>query len=148
VNEDGVTGGVPVTVTENILPLHNGSAQILLISKVPVVGGVGVTVVLPSGHVSATAQADCSWLLLAVAVLVILFVLSAVALELELLSAEFVFVFMFVFGSRYPPLKSDFLYAKEFCIIGNIDVAPTTSMDVIAATIRMPLIVWFVFFSQ
>jgi hypothetical protein len=32
-------------------------------------------------------------------------------------------------------LKSDFLCAKEFCIIGIIDV-PTTSIDVIATTIR------------
>ena len=52
-------------------------------------GGVTVTAVLPSGHVTATAQADCSWLLLAVAELLILFVLSAVALEL--LSAVLVF---------------------------------------------------------
>ena len=96
---------------------------------------------------TATAQADCSWLLLAVAELVILFVFSAVALELELLSAEFVFVFVFVFGSRSVPLKSDFLYAKEFCIIGTM-VAPTTSIDVIAATIMIPLIVWFIFISQ
>ena len=77
-----------------------------------------------------------------------LFVFSAVALELELLSAEFVFVFMFVFGSRSAPLNSDFLCAKEFCIIGIILVAPKTSIDIIAATIRIPLIVWFIFFSQ
>ena len=102
---------------------------------------------LPSGQVTATAQAFWFWLLLAVAVLVMLFVLSAVALELELLSAEFVFVFMFVFGSRSAPLKSDLLLAKEFCITGTI-VAPTTSSDAIAATIRIPLIVWFIFLSQ
>jgi hypothetical protein len=103
--------------------------------------------VLPSGQVTATAQAFWFWLLLAVAVLSILFVLSAVALELELLSAKFVFVFVFVFGSRSAPLKSDFLCAKLFCIIGNID-APTTSIDVIATTIMILLIVWFIFFSQ
>jgi hypothetical protein len=71
-----------------------------------------------------------------------LFVLSAVALELELLSAEFVFVF--VFGSRSAPLKSDLLLAKEFCIIGIIVVAPTTSIDIIAIIIRIPLTVWFI----
>ena len=76
-----------------------------------------------------------------------MFVLSAVELELELLSAEFVFVFMFVFGSRSAPLKSCFLLAKEFCIIGIV-VAPKTSIDVIAATIMIPLIVWFIFFSH
>ena len=74
-----------------------------------------------------------------------LFVLSAVALEVEVLSAEFVFVFVFVLLSAC--LSSDFLCAKEFCIIGTI-VAPTTSIDVIAATIRIPLIVWFILFSQ
>jgi hypothetical protein len=47
------------------------------------VGGASVTVVLPSGQVTATAQTDCSWPLLAVAVLLILFVFSAVAVELE-----------------------------------------------------------------
>ena len=75
-----------------------------------------------------------------------LFVFSAVALELEVLSAEFVFVFVFVSRSAF--LKSDFLYAKEFCIIGSIVVAPTTRIDVITATIMIPLIVWFIFFSQ
>jgi hypothetical protein len=90
--------------------------------------------------VSAIAQAFWFWLLVAVAVLSILFVLSAVALELELLSAEFVFVLLSF-------LKSDFLLAKEFCIIGTID-APKTSIDVIAATIRIPLIVWFISISQ
>jgi hypothetical protein len=54
----------------------------------------------------------------------------------------------FVFGSRSARLESDFLLAKEFCIIGNIVVAPTTSIDVIATTIMMPLIVSFIFFSQ
>jgi hypothetical protein len=44
-------------------------------------------------------------------------------------------------------LKSDFFFAKEFCIIGII-LAPKTSIDAIAATIRIPLIVWFIFFSQ
>jgi hypothetical protein len=42
-------------------------------------------------------------------------------------------------------LKSGFLLAKEFCIIGII-LAPKTSIDAIAATIRIPLIVWFIFF--
>jgi hypothetical protein len=93
------------------------------------VGG-GVTVVLPSGQVTATARASWSWLLLAVAVLLMLFVLDAVASELELLSAVFVFEFVFV------------LLAEAFCIIGII-LAPTTSIDVIAATIRIPLFVWF-----
>jgi hypothetical protein len=72
-----------------------------------------------------------------------LFVLDAVALELELLSAEFVFVFVFVF----PPdclSSADFLCAKEFCITGTI-LNPTTSIDVIAASITIPLIVWFIF---
>ena len=64
--------------------VSHSKVQTLVISKVPVAGGV--TVVLPSGQVTATAQADCSWLLLAVAVLVILFVLSAVAVESESLS--------------------------------------------------------------
>ena len=95
---------------------------------------------------SATAQAFWFWLLLAVAVLVMLFVLVAVALELEVLSAEFVFVFMFVWRSA--PLKSDFLLAKEFCIIGNILVIPTTSIDVITTTRMILLIVWFIFLSQ
>jgi hypothetical protein len=94
------------------------------------VGGVSdVTVVLPSGQVIATAQASCSWLLLAVAVLLISFVLSAAALELESLVAVFVFEFVFV------------LLAEAFCIIGNILVAPTTSIDVIATTIMILLIV-------
>jgi hypothetical protein len=65
-----------------------------------------------------------------------LFVLDAVAAELELLSAEFVFVFVFV------------LLAEAFCTNGIIVVAPTTSIDVIAAAIRIPLIVWFIFLSQ
>lgn len=56
------------------------------------VGGVSVRVVLPSGQVTATAQASCSWL--AVAVLLMSFVLDAVASELELLSAVFVFEFV------------------------------------------------------
>jgi hypothetical protein len=47
------------------------------------VGGVDVTVVLPSGQVTVTAQAE----------LLILFVFSAVALELELLSAEVILIF-------------------------------------------------------
>jgi hypothetical protein len=143
VNEDAMLFPVN-TVMENITPEQGPVRHSLVISKVPVVGGV--TVVLPSGQVTATAQAFWFWLLLAVAVLSILFVLSAVAVELEVLSAEFVFVFVFVFGSA--PLKSDFLCAKEFCIIGNIVVAPTTSIDVIATTIRKPLIVWFIFLSQ
>jgi hypothetical protein len=44
-------------------------------------------------------------------------------------------------------LKSGFLLAKEFCIIGII-LAPKTSINAIAVTIRIPLIVWFIFFSQ
>jgi hypothetical protein len=43
----------------------------------------GVTVVLPLGQVTVTAQAE----------LLILFVFSAVALELELLSAEVILIF-------------------------------------------------------
>jgi hypothetical protein len=34
--------------------------------------------------------------------------------------------------------------AKEFCIIGIIDVAPTISIDVIATTIMIPLIMWLI----
>jgi hypothetical protein len=45
------------------------------------VGGASVTVVLPSGQVTAIAQADCDWAWLAVAELVILFVLSAVSVQ-------------------------------------------------------------------
>jgi hypothetical protein len=101
--------------------------QSLKINKVPVVG-VDVTVVLPLGQVlTVTVQAE----------LLILFVLDAVEVELEVLSAVFVFVFVFVSRS-----------AKEFCIIGTIVVAPRSSIDVIAATIQIPLIVWFIFFSQ
>ena len=41
----------------NVMPGQGlDSEQSLVISKVPVVGGGGVTVVLPSGHVTATAQ--------------------------------------------------------------------------------------------
>jgi hypothetical protein len=36
--------------------------------------------------------------------------------------------------------------AKEFCIIGNIDVAPTISSDDIATTITIPLIMWFIIY--
>jgi hypothetical protein len=68
------------------------------------------------------------------------YVLDAVALELEVLSAEFVFVLL----SRSAFLKSCFLLAKEFCIIGTIVVAPTTSIDVITAAIMIALIVWFI----
>jgi hypothetical protein len=89
--------------------------QILLIIKVPVVGGCGcggdITLVLPSGQVTATAQA--------------------------------MFVFMFVSRSF---LKSDFLLAKLFCIIGTILVVPTTSIDVNAITIMIPLVVWFIIY--
>jgi hypothetical protein len=35
------------------------TSQIFVIIRVPVAGGV--TVVLPSGQVTATAQADCDW---------------------------------------------------------------------------------------
>jgi hypothetical protein len=117
---------LPVTFIKKWPQLFRHS---FVITRVPVVGvGVGVclTVLLPSGQVlTVTVQA----------VLLILFVLDPVTLELEVLSAEFVFVFV---------LRS----AKEFCIIGTIDV-PTTSIDVIAATTTMiPLIVWFIFFSQ
>jgi hypothetical protein len=45
-------------------------------------------------------------------------------------------------------LKSDFLLANEFCIIGTVVVAPKTSTDVITTTIMIPLIVWFIFFNQ
>jgi hypothetical protein len=55
--------------------------QSLRIPKVPVVDDV--TVVLPLGQVTVTAQAE----------LLILFVFSAVALELELLSAEVILIF-------------------------------------------------------
>jgi hypothetical protein len=51
------------------------------------------------------------------------------------LVAVFVFEFVFV------------LLAEAFCIIGTI-VAPTTSIDAIAATIMIPLNVWFIFLSQ
>ena len=138
---------MPVTVMVNGWPsqVERSTPHVLVIVKVPVVGGV--TVVLPSGQVTATAQAFWFWLLLAVAVLSILLVFSAVASELEVLSAEFVFVFVFVFGSRSAPLKSCFLLAKEFCISGIV-VAPKTSIDVITTTIMMLLIVWFIFFSQ
>jgi hypothetical protein len=67
--------------------------------------------------------------------LIMLFVLDAVAVGLESLVAEFVFVFVFV------------LLAEAFCIIGII-VAPKTRIDVIAATIMIPLIVWFISISQ
>jgi hypothetical protein len=43
VNEDGVTGLVPVTVTENEVPTQDGK-QLLVINKVPGIGGVGVGV--------------------------------------------------------------------------------------------------------
>jgi hypothetical protein len=46
---------------------------------------------------------------------------------------------------NYPDNMSKCL--KVCSIIGTI-LNPTTSIDVIAATIRMPLIVWFIFFSQ
>jgi hypothetical protein len=74
------------------------------------------------------------------------FVLDAVASESELLVAEFVFVFVFVL---LPDCLSsdDFLCAKEFCITGTI-LNPTTSIDVIAASITIPLIVWFIFISH
>jgi hypothetical protein len=55
------------------------------------------------------------------------------------------FVFMFVSCSF---LKSDFLCAKEFCIIGTkLVAAPTNSIDVITTTIMTPLIVWFTIYS-
>src|ERR671926_914508 len=118
---------------ENVTPGHGGK-QTLKIVKTPEFGSVSVGVgvgVLPLGQVlTATVQAK----------LLILFVFSDVAVEVELLSAEFVFVFVFVL------LSADRLLAKEFCIIGTI-LAPTTSIDVITATIRIPLIVWFIFFS-
>ena len=112
---------------ENITSGHD-EKQTFVINKVPVVDDV--TVVLPLGQVTATVQAE----------LLMLFVLSAVAVELEVLSAEFVFVFVL--------RSADFLYAKEFCIIGTILAAPKTSIDVIATTIMIPLIVWFIFLSQ
>jgi FtsH-binding integral membrane protein len=128
---------------KDIVAVHVSSVGVAVCPKTVeglhvALGGVGgVTVVLPSEQVSATAQADCSWLLLAVAELLMLFVLSAVASELEVLSAVFVFVFVFV------------LLAEAFCITGIIvAVAPKTSIDVIATTIMIPLIVWFIFFSQ
>jgi hypothetical protein len=119
---------------ENVTPGHDGK-QTLKIVKTPEFGSVSVGVgvgVLPLGQVlTATVQAE----------LLILFVFSDVAVEVELLSAEFMFVFVFVLLSAC--LSSDSLYAKEFCIIGIIVVAPTTSIDVIATIIR-PLIVWFI----
>ena len=115
---------------ENVTPGHDGK-QTLKIVKTPEFGSVSVGVgVLPLGQLlTATVQAE----------LLILFVFSDVAVEVELLSAEFMFVFVL--------LSADRLLAKEFCIIGTI-LAPTTSIDVITATIRIPLIVWFIFFSN
>ena len=117
---------------ENVTPGHDGK-QTLKIVKTPEFGSVSVGVgvgVLPLGQVlTATVQAE----------LLILFVFSDVAVEVELLSAEFMFVFVLLSAC----LSSDSLYAKEFCIIGIIVVAPTTSIDAIATIIR-PLIVWFI----
>ena len=127
----------------NVIPGHGGM-QTSKIPKTPefcsVSVGVGAGVLPLEQVVTETVHAE----------LLILFVLSAVAVELEVLLAEFVFMFVFVFVFVFvlpsAPLKSDFLYAKEFCIIGTID-APKTSIDVIATTIMIPLIVWFIFIS-
>ena len=120
----------PSPALASIVAVHVSSVGIAVMP--PMTGGwhvdvgsvsVGVGVgALPLGQVlTATVQAE----------LTILFVLSTVALELELLSAVFVFMFVFV------------LLAEAFCIIGNIP-APKTSIDAIAATIMIPLIVWFI----
>ena len=61
------------------------------------------------------------------AVFVIVVVVLADALELELLLAEFVFVLVLVR-----------VVAAAFCNIGTM-VAPTTSIDIIAAAITIPL---------
>jgi hypothetical protein len=61
------------------------------------VGGASVTVVLPSGHVSATAQDASACLCLASAVLSMVLSLDASEAELELLLAVFVFGLTLVF---------------------------------------------------
>ena len=91
VNEDG-RGLLSVTVMGKLTTPHAvilPGSQTLLISKVPVAGGV--TVVVPSGHVSATAQDASACLCLASAVLLMVLSLDASEAELELLLAVFLF---------------------------------------------------------
>jgi hypothetical protein len=97
-NEDGITGLVPVTVMGNMVPGQPGM-QTLVILKVPVAGGGGVdlTVVLPSEQVSATAQDASACLCLANAVLSMVLSLDASETELELLLSVFVFGLTLVF---------------------------------------------------
>jgi hypothetical protein len=104
-------------------PLH-----VLVIIKVPVVGGDGVTVVVPSGHVSATAQDASACLCLASAVLLIVLSLDASEAELELLPAVFLFGLTLVFvivwlGSTFRvigKLLSLSLLACGFCCCDDV----------------------------
>src|SRR5438067_7549774 len=94
-----------VIVADNALPF--GQVSLLLgfvFSAVPepvtvaaVVGVGGVTVVLPSGHVSTTAQDASACLCLASAVLSMVLLLDASEAEPELLLAVFLFGLTFVF---------------------------------------------------
>ena len=61
------------------------------------VGGASVTVVLPSGQASVTAQDDSACLCLASSVLSMVLLLNASEAELELLLAVFVFGLTLVF---------------------------------------------------
>src|SRR5919206_2679896 len=71
------------------------SSQLFVIIRIPVAGGV--TVVVPSGHVSATAQDASACLCLASAVLLMMLLLDASEAELELLLAVFLFGLTLVF---------------------------------------------------